>query len=85
MRRPFFILPRLARVGTDVDNKKAKSEFTEEQKMRPPESQRDQRPNRRKEKLICLDDLIRKTRYIEGGHQLLFGAADTTETTNKEN
>jgi len=35
-----------------------------------------QRPKRRKDKLIRLDD-------VKGGHQLLFGATDTTETTNQ--
>jgi len=44
-----------------------------------------QRPKRRREKLIRLDDLIPK-QDVKGGHQLLFGATDTTEdTTNKEN
>jgi len=46
-----------------------------------------QRPKRRKEKLIRLDDLIPK-QDVKGGHQSLFGATDTTETTNnptKEN
>jgi hypothetical protein len=39
-----------------------------------------QRPKRRKEKLIRLDDLIPK-QDVTGGHQVLFGATDTTETT----
>jgi len=45
-----------------------------------------QRPKRRKDKLIRLDDLIPK-QDVKGGHQLLFGASDTTETTKppKEN
>jgi hypothetical protein len=46
-----------------------------------------QRPKRRKDKLIRLDDLIPK-RDVKGGHQLLFGVTDTTQTTNnpaKEN
>jgi hypothetical protein len=46
-----------------------------------------QRPKRRKNKLIRLDDLIPK-QDVRGGHQLLFGVTDTTETTNnptKEN
>jgi hypothetical protein len=41
-----------------------------------------QRPKRRKDKLIRLDDLIPK-QDVKGGHQLLFGATDTTETTNQ--
>jgi len=40
-----------------------------------------QRPKRRKDRLIRLDDLIPK-RDVTGGHQLLFGVTDTTETTN---
>jgi hypothetical protein len=41
-----------------------------------------QRPKRRKDKLIRLDDLIPK-QDVKGGHQLLFGATDTTQTTNQ--
>jgi hypothetical protein len=40
-----------------------------------------QRPKRKKEKLIRLDDLIPK-QDVKGGHQLLFGVTDTTQTTN---
>jgi hypothetical protein len=39
-----------------------------------------QRPKRKKSKLIRLDDLIPK-QDVKGGRQLLFGATDTTETT----
>ena len=39
-----------------------------------------QRPKRRKDKLIRLDDLIPK-QDVTGGHSVLFGATDTTETT----
>jgi hypothetical protein len=41
-----------------------------------------QRPKRRKGKLIRLDDLIPK-QDVTGGHQLLFGVTDTTDTTNQ--
>jgi len=46
----------------------------------------DQRPKRRKDKLIRLDDLIPK-QDVKAGYQLLFGATDTTQTANppKEN
>jgi hypothetical protein len=46
-----------------------------------------QRPKRRREKLIRLDDLIPK-QDVTGGHQLLFGVTDPRRTTNnptKEN
>jgi hypothetical protein len=40
-----------------------------------------QRPTRKREKLIRLDDLIPK-RNVTGGRQLFFGASDPTQTTN---
>jgi len=49
--------------------------------MRLPDSQVNQRPKHRKDKLIRLDDLIPK-QGVTGRHQLLFGATDTTQTPN---
>jgi len=40
-----------------------------------------QRPKRRKDKLIRLNDLIPK-QDVTGGQRLLFGATDTTQSTN---
>jgi hypothetical protein len=40
-----------------------------------------QRPKRKREKLIRLDDLIPK-QDVTGGHQLLFGVTDPTQTRN---
>jgi len=40
-----------------------------------------QRPKRKREKVIRLDDLIPK-QDVTGGHQLLFGATDTPTQTN---
>ena len=40
------------------------------------------RRKRTSDKLIRLDDLIPE-KDVKGGHQLLFGATDTTETTNQ--
>jgi len=40
-------------------------------------------PRRRKDKLIRLDDLIPK-QDVKGGHQLLFGATDTTQTEKQK-
>jgi hypothetical protein len=37
-----------------------------------------QRPKHRKDKLIRLDDLIPK-QDVKGGHQLLFGATETSQ------
>jgi hypothetical protein len=50
-------------------------------KNAPAGESENRRPKRRKEKLIHLDDLIPK-QDVKGGHQLPFGAADTTQTTN---
>jgi len=44
------------------------------------ESQVNQNSMRRKDKLIRLDDLVPK-QGLTSGHQLLFGATDTTQTT----
>ena len=38
-----------------------------------------QRPKRKRERVIRLDDLIPK-QDVTGGHQLLFGATDTIQT-----
>ena len=42
----------------------------------------DQRPRRKKQKLIRLDDLIPK-QDVKGGHQHLFGVNNTTQTEEK--
>jgi len=42
-----------------------------------------QRPKRRKDKLIRLDDLIPK-QDVMGGHQVLFGVTDTQETNQNK-
>jgi hypothetical protein len=41
-----------------------------------------QRPRRRKDKLIRLDDLIPK-QDVKGGRQLLFGVSETTNPTKE--
>jgi hypothetical protein len=41
-----------------------------------------QRPKRRKDKLIRLNDLIPK-QDVKGGQQLLFGVTDTRQSINK--
>jgi hypothetical protein len=75
------------RLGTNADNKPAKVSAPKNKKNAPAGESGNQRPKRRKEKLIRLDDLIPK-QDVKGGHQLLFGVAHTTQTTNnptKEN
>jgi len=59
----------------------SRSERTEEQEKCARRRVRYQRPKRRKDKLIRLDDLIPK-QDVTDGHQLLFGVNDTTQTTN---
>jgi len=66
---------------------KAKVSAPKSKKNAPAGESGNQRPKRRKNKLIRLDDLIPK-QDVTGGHQLLFGVTDTTQTTNnptKEN
>jgi len=43
----------------------------------------DQRPKRRRDKLIRLDDLIPK-QDVKGGRQLLFGVCDTTQQQTQQ-
>jgi hypothetical protein len=51
-------------------------------KNKTPAGESDNRKRkRRKDKLIRLDDLT-PNQDVTGGHQLLFGVTDTTETTN---
>ena len=64
-----------------VAQQKAKVSASKHKKNAPAGESENQRPTRKKEKLIRLDDLIPK-QDVKGGHQLLFGATDTTETTN---
>jgi hypothetical protein len=66
------MLKRESKVSTPKDKKNA-----------PAGEGHHQRPKRRKEKLIRLDDLIPKGNVV-GGHQLLFGASDTTTTNPKQ-
>jgi hypothetical protein len=51
------------------------------EKSAPAEESANQRRRHRKKKLIRLDDLIPK-QDAKGGRQLLFGATETTGTTN---
>jgi|SRR4026207_370229 hypothetical protein len=60
----------------------SQSEFPEQQeKSTRRRESGNQRPKRRKDKLIRLDDLIPK-KDVTGGHQLLFGVTDTTQSKN---
>jgi hypothetical protein len=74
-------------LGTDADNIENQVSAPKNKKNAPAGELGNQRPKRRKDKLIRLDDLIPK-QDVTGGHQLLFGVTDTTRTTNnptKEN
>src|SRR6266480_3717498 len=62
----------------DTDNIESGSECTEEQEKCARRRVRYQRPKRRKDKLIRLDDLIPK-QDVTDGDQLLFGVNDTTQ------
>jgi len=66
----------------DTDNRGAKVGTPKHKKNAPAEESGKQRPKRRKDKLIRLDDLIPK-QDVTGGHQLPFGATDTTPNNQK--
>jgi hypothetical protein len=72
------VLPGL---GTDPDHTIEQVSASKNKKNAPAGESGNQRPKRKKEKLIRLDDLIPK-QDVTGGHQLLFGVTDTTQTTN---
>jgi hypothetical protein len=67
--------------GTDADNIRTKVSAPKSKKNAPAGESGDQRPKRKKERLIRLDDLIPK-QDVKGGRQLPFGVTDTTRTTN---
>jgi len=55
---------------------------TPNNKKKPPAAQSDsKRRKRTKDKLIRLNDLIPE-KDVKGGHQVLFGVSDTTQTNN---
>jgi len=59
----------------------AKVSAPKNKKNAPAGESGNQRPKRRKDKLIRLDDLIPK-QDVKGGQQLLFGVTDTKQSTN---
>ena len=67
--------------GINGVNRESKVNTPKDKKNAPAGEGHHQRPKRRKEKLIRLDDLIPKGNVV-GGRQLLFGATDTTQTNN---
>ena len=76
------------RLGTDADNRENQVSAPKNKKNAPAGESGNQRPKRRKDKLIRLDDLIPKQDVTGGHQQLLFGVTDATRTTNnptKEN
>ena len=72
------------RLGTDADNIENQVSGPKNKKNAPAGELGNQRPKRRKDKLIRLDDLIPK-QDVTGGHQLLFGVTETTNNPTKEN
>jgi hypothetical protein len=82
MRNCPCIFPSASRLGTIIGNKKANVSAPKNKKNAPAGESGNQRPKRRKEKVIRLDDLIPK-QDVTGGHQLLFGATDIKQTNNK--
>jgi hypothetical protein len=54
---------------------------TKNKKDAPAAETASQRQPRKKDKMIRLDDLIPKKNVL-GGHQLLFGASEPTQTNN---
>jgi len=59
----------------------AKVSAPKNKKNAPAAESENQRPKRRKDKLIRLDDLIPE-KDIKGGRQLPFGVTDTTQRNN---
>ena len=82
MQRPSLREPDFAIVGTDADNQGANVSARKSKKNAPAAGESEnQRPKRKIGKLIRLDDLIPK-QDVTGGHQLLFGVTDKTQSTN---
>ena len=83
MRNGPFIIPcpvqDLARI---LVTRTANVSAPKNKKHAPAGESGNQRPKRRKEKVIRLDDLIPK-QDVTGGHQLLFGATDTIQPNEK--
>src|SRR5260370_42074758 len=84
MQRPFLFSQGFARLGMDADNKKAKVSAPKDKKNAPAGESGNQRPKRRKEKLIRLDDLIPK-QDVTGGDQITIWATHTGTTPKPKN
>ncbi len=80
---PFHYSSAHPRLGTNIGNKKSNVSAAKDKKNAPAGESGNQRPKRRKDKVIRLDDLIPK-QDVTGGHQLLFGAPETIKTNQKE-
>jgi len=78
----FLLTHRLFRAGINGVNRESKVSTPNDKKNAPAGEGNHQRPKRRKEKLIRLDDLIPKGNVVGGHNSLLFGATDTTQTNN---
>jgi hypothetical protein len=71
-------------LGTNADIKKAEVNTPKNKKNAPAAESDGKRRKRTKDKLIRLNDLIPE-KDVKGGHQVLFGVSDTTQTNNPKN
>jgi hypothetical protein len=79
---PSLLEPGLRDLARILTTKIAKVSAPKNKKNAPAAGESgNQRPKRRKDKLIRLDDLIPK-QDVTGGHQLPFGVTDRTQSTN---
>jgi hypothetical protein len=69
-------------LGTNDGNRSANVSVPKDKKNAPAAGSPIQKQKRIQEKLIRLDDLIPKGK-VSGGRQLLFGATDINQTTNR--
>jgi hypothetical protein len=70
-------------LGTHPDYKEDNVSAPKNKKNAPDEESANQKPKRKKQRLIRLDDLIPK-KDVKGGQQYLFGATDTIPPEEKE-
>jgi hypothetical protein len=70
------------RIGTDADNRRKTKVNTPTNKKNADASESGTKRRRSRGKLIRLDDLIPE-KDVKGGHQVIFGVTETTQTHEK--